>query len=81
MKLFAVLAAMTFGALVSSPALADPPAPKKTEIHLGDYVLNGRAQVPKASVDVAKLPAKLTISEARQGFADRIDEAVTRAPF
>ena len=50
-------------------------------LNVGEITIVGRVQKPIASVDVSKIPAKLTLAELRQPFLDRIEEAVIREPF
>jgi hypothetical protein len=50
-------------------------------ITIGEVTIVGRVQKPIASVDVNKIQPKLTLSELRQPFLDRIEEAVGRDPF
>lgn len=41
----------------------------------------GRVQKPFVLAEVTKIPPKLTLSELRQPFLDRIEEAVVHDPF
>jgi hypothetical protein len=50
-------------------------------ITLNEVTIVGRVQKPVASVDVSKIPAKITLSELRQPFLDRIEEAARKDPF
>jgi len=50
-------------------------------LNVGEITIVGRVQKPIASVDVSKIPAKLTLAELRQPFLDRIEEAVIHEPF
>jgi len=70
-SLFA-LAAIT----VSSESFA-----QKGVIQLKEVTIVGRVQKPVASVDVSKMQAKLTLTELRQPFVDRIEEATRNEPF
>jgi hypothetical protein len=63
---------------IAFPASADK---KGNVITIGEVTIVGRVQKPIASVDVSKIPPKLTLAELRQPFLDRIDEAVRRDPF
>jgi hypothetical protein len=54
---------------------------KSNVITIGEVTIVGRVQKPIASVDVSKIPAKLTLTELRQPFLDRIEEAVRKDPF
>jgi hypothetical protein len=71
---------------------AAPVAPKKTAqsskrrrrrgvITLAEVTITGRIQKPIAAVDVSRIRPKLTLSELRQPFLDRIGKAVYKAPF
>ncbi|HEY2516313.1 MAG TPA: hypothetical protein VGI39_35825 [Polyangiaceae bacterium] len=55
--------------------------PKSGVITLREIEIVGRVQKPIASVDVGKIPPKLTLAELRQPFLDRIEEAVQHDPF
>lgn len=50
-------------------------------ISIREVVIVGRVQKPVASLDVNKIPAKLTLAELRQPFLDRIEAAVLKEPF
>lgn len=69
---FVALAALT----LSTESFA-----QKGVIQLKELVIVGRVQKPVASVDVSKMQAKLTLTELRQPFVDRIEEATRAEPF
>ena len=50
-------------------------------ITINEVTIVGRVQKPIASVDVSKIQPKLTLSELRQPFLDRIEEATRHDPF
>ena len=50
-------------------------------ITLAEVTITGRIQKPIAAVDVARLRPKLTLSELRQPFLDRIGKAIFKDPF
>lgn len=50
-------------------------------ITISEVTIVGRVQRPIASVDVSKIPAKLTLAELRQPFLDRIEAAAMKDPF
>lgn len=50
-------------------------------ITINEVTIVGRVQKPVASVDVSKIQAKLTLTELRQPFLDRIEEASRKDPF
>jgi len=68
-----------FALLVTAgPAAAQK---KGNVITIGEVTIVGRVQKPIASVDVSKIPVKLTLAELRQPFLDRIEEVVRKDPF
>ncbi|MCU0658059.1 MAG: hypothetical protein MUF64_23190 [Polyangiaceae bacterium] len=48
---------------------------------LGEITIVGRVQKPVAAVDITRLAPKLTLSELRQPFLDRIEQALLKEPF
>jgi hypothetical protein len=50
-------------------------------ITLAEVTITGRIQKPIAAVDVARIRPKLTLSELRQPFVERITQAIYKAPF
>jgi hypothetical protein len=50
-------------------------------ITLAEITITGRIQKPIAAVDVARIRPKLTLSELRQPFLDRIRKAIFKDPF
>jgi hypothetical protein len=50
-------------------------------LQVGEITIVGRIQKPVAAVDVATLQVKITLTELRQPFLDRIEEAVHKDPF
>ena len=81
----AVAAVVAIGVFGSSPAWAQgaKKGPRKPRgvITLAEITITGRIQKPIAAVDVARLRPKLTLSELRQPFLDRIGKAVRKEPF
>ncbi len=65
------------------PRRAPPAAPQPAGgvLNLGEITITGRPQKPIAAVDVGRIPAKLTLTELKQSFVDRIDEAAFKEPF
>jgi len=76
-------AAMVASLLVASDALAQRSGGRspKGVITLAEVTITGRIQKPIAAVDVARIRPKLTLSELRQPFVDRISNAIYREPF
>lgn len=50
-------------------------------ITLAEITITGRIQKPIAAVDVARIRPKLTLSELRQPFLERIGAAIYKEPF
>jgi hypothetical protein len=50
-------------------------------ITLDTVTIKGRLQQPIAAIDVTRLRPRLTLSDLRQPFLDRIDKSVYGAPF
>ncbi|HNS97573.1 MAG TPA: hypothetical protein PLJ27_23250 [Polyangiaceae bacterium] len=50
-------------------------------ITLNEVTIVGRVQRPIAAVDVARIRPKITLSELRQPFLNKIEEAITKEPF
>ncbi len=50
-------------------------------ITLAEVTIVGRVQKPIAAVDVNRLAPKLSISERRQPFVERIEKAIYKEPF
>ncbi len=76
MKLFVSLSVGLLMTLTASESFA-----QKGVIQLKEVTIVGRVQKPVASVDVSKMQAKLTLTELRQPFVDRIEEATRHEPF
>ncbi len=71
-----VMALGTLGAV--APASAQR---KGKTTDLGEITIVGRVQKPIAAVDITRIAPKLTLSDLRQPFLDRIEQALTSAPF
>lgn len=61
------------------PAAATQPA--GGVLNLGEITITGRPQKPIATLEVSRIPAKLTLTELKQSFVDRIEEAAFKEPF
>jgi hypothetical protein len=79
----AMLSLLTYGLVGVSPAAAQGKKPRRPRgvITLAEITITGRIQKPIAAVDVARLRPRLTLSELRQPFLDRIGRAVYKEPF
>ena len=75
---FAVTAAVASATLVPTAAFAQK---KGNVVQLAEITITGRVQKPVAAVDISKIGVKLTLSELRQPFLDRIEAAITKDPF
>lgn len=74
------------GLLVAMPSVAlaqDSAQDRKPKgvITLAEITITGRIQKPIAAVDVARIRPKLTLSELRRPFLERITKAIFSAPF
>jgi len=58
-----------------------PAAAGGNVLQLKEIEIVGRVQKPVASVDVGRKTMSLTLAELRQPFLDRIEEAISHAPF
>ena len=76
-KLVAPLVALALLAVAGSSSAQK----KKNVMELDDILITGRVQKPVAAVDISRLPPKLSLSELRQPFLERIEQAVYRDPF
>lgn len=70
-------------AFVSGEAVAQKSKDNKPRgvITLAEVTITGRIQKPIAAVDVARIRPKLTLSELRQPFVNRIEKAIYADPF
>ena len=87
MKLTVTGALFVLVALSAVPASAQDAGVQRTTksqagvLQVGEITIVGRVQKPIAAVDVAKIPVRLALTELRQPFLDRIEEAVKKDPF
>lgn len=80
MRIFLGMIIASSALLTASPALAQQKAAKGV-ITLAEVTIVGRVQKPIAAVDVNRLTPKLTLSEQRQPFVERIEKAIYKDPF
>ena len=78
MKNFLLLAAIGVTLGYGTEVFAQKPG---RVITLNEVTIVGRVQRPIAAVDVARIRPRITLSELRQPFLDRIEEAIYRDPF
>lgn len=76
-----VFGSLVLLALVLAPEARAQQKPGGRVITLTEVTIVGRVQKPIASVDVNKIQPRLTLSELKQAFLDRISEAVNKEPF
>ncbi len=67
-------------AVEAQPSKAKDNTPRGV-ITLAEITITGRIQKPIAAVDVARIRPKLTLSELRQPFIERISQAIYKDPF
>jgi hypothetical protein len=72
------IAAASFAMSERSARAADT---KSRVVEIPITVIYGHGQVPVASVEVTKIAPKVTLSELRQPFANRIAGATKHDPF
>ena len=82
----ALASAILFVSVAASTAASAQPAPGGGDLapgvlKLGTIEIVGRVQKPLASFVVDKIQPKLALSELRQPFLDRIEEAIKHDPF
>jgi hypothetical protein len=75
------LLAYALGGVDTAWAQGKRPRRPRGVITLAEITITGRIQKPIAAVDVARLRPRLTLSELRQPFLDRIGSAVYKDPF
>lgn len=73
-----VLAFLATGLALSPTAAAQK---KGRVVTISEVTIVGRVQKPIASVDVSRIEPRLTLSELRQPFLDRIAKAIQHDPF
>ena len=67
-----------FGSSATDAAAAD----RKSNVYTMDVInIVGRVQKPIESVDIGMIAPRLTLSELRQPFIDRIEDAIKHDPF
>ncbi len=81
---FVLLALLSFVPRVASAQeVANDESSSRGErvVTISEVTIVGRVQRPIAAVDVSRIQPKLTLSELKQSFTDRIERAIYRAPF
>jgi hypothetical protein len=76
-----VLAVSSAQAATPPEGQAKKPRAPRGVITLETVTIKGRLQQPIAAIDVTRLRPRLTLSELRQPFVDRIGRSVYDAPF
>jgi len=79
--LVATLVATLSFAATNAAAQESDPSKQKGVITLAEVKITGRIQKPIAAVDVNRIQPKLTLSELRQPFLGRIEQAIYTEPF
>ena len=67
--------------LLAGPGIARAEQPRPRIVELKMVKISGRVQTPLASVEVNRVEPKLTLSELRPSFTDRIGGAIARDPY
>lgn len=75
---FTAALSLVGGTLVSGTAHAQK---KNNVIVLDDVTITGRVQKPVAAVDISRIAPKLSLSELRQPFLEKIEKVIYSAPF
>lgn len=72
-----------FGAAaVSLPSAAFAQKKGKTNVvELQEMTITGRVQKPVAAVDISRIAPKLSLSELRQPFLEKIEKVIYSDPF
>ena len=73
--------AVTMGLAVLAMSTAASAQTKGRVITLNEVTIVGRVQRPIAAVDVARIRPRITLSEVREPFLDRIEDAIYKEPF
>jgi hypothetical protein len=68
-------------ALLAALASAEQVEAEGRVVTISEVTIVGRVQKPIAAVDVSRIQPRLTLSELRQSFTDRIERALYRAPL
>ncbi|MEM6790254.1 MAG: hypothetical protein AAF715_22225 [Myxococcota bacterium] len=75
------LSAFMYAGEASAQDSAQEGRKPKGVITLAEITITGRIQKPIAAVDVARIRPRLTLSELRRPFLERITEAIYTSPF
>lgn len=76
---FALVAAAV--AAVSGPSSAFAQKKKVNVVELAEMTITGRVQKPVAAVDISRIAPKLSLSELRQPFLEKIEKVIYSDPF
>ena len=66
---------------VTSVSLHASAQARRGVITIREVTIVGRVQKPVASLDVSKIPPKLTLSELRHPLTNKIEKSVEEDPF
>ena len=67
--------------LVSGPSTALAQKKKVNVVELAEMTITGRVQKPVAAVDISRIAPKLSLSELRQPFLEKIEKVIYSDPF
>lgn len=65
----------------SAPASAFAQKKKVNVVELAEMTITGRVQKPVAAVDISRIAPKLSLSELRQPFLEKIEKVIYSDPF
>lgn len=68
-------------AAVSAPSSAFAQKKKVNVVELAEMTITGRVQKPVAAVDISRIAPKLSLSELRQPFLEKIEKVIYSDPF
>jgi hypothetical protein len=54
---------------------------KATTVEVGEITISAYVPKPVAAVDINRIAPKLSLSELRQPFLDKIEQAILKDPF
>lgn len=66
---------------LAQSALAQEKNKKPTVVEVGEITITAAVPKPYAAVDLNRIAPKLSLSEMRQPFLDKIEQAILKAPF
>lgn len=68
-------------AAVFAPSSASAQKKKANVVELAEIAITGRVQKPVAAVDISRIAPKLSLSELRQPFLEKVEKVIYSDPF